>query len=164
MSRRSERNRARQVRLQQQQARGRVVDPFASPLPNNVVAGYAQVSTAYSGPIPPPELLREYEELCPGTAEQFIGAFVRQVDHRINLETRYLKSDRRRSWGGLAAGFVVAMTALIGGIWLVYLGHDAAGAAIGTTGLGGLVGTFIYGTRSQRTERIEKAKIARGRK
>lgn len=80
------------------------------------------------------------------------------------LETRVINSDIRRSWWGLAAGFTVAMTIILMGGSLVYLGHDTAGATIATIGLASLVGTFIYGTASQRSERIEKAKIMTGQK
>lgn len=135
-----------------------------SPLPANLLAAYAQVSTSYSGPLPSPEMLKQYDEIAPGAAKLFIETFRDQAHHRMELEKAYLKSDRRRSWGGLVAGFVIAMTALCGGMTLVYFGHDLAGTTLGTSGLGGLVGTFVYGTRSQRSERLEKAKIMTGRK
>lgn len=135
-----------------------------SPLPPQLIAAYGQITKSFSGPLPPPEILKEYNEIVPGSAQTFVDVFTEQARHRMNLEQTHLRSDRRRSWGGLIAGFIIAMTALCGGILLVYLDHDAAGATIGTTGLGGLVGTFIYGAKSQRTERIEKARLMAGRK
>jgi hypothetical protein len=43
------------------------------------------------------------------------------------------------------------------------MNHDVAGASIVGLGLTGLVGTFIYGTQSQRKERIEKTRIMTGK-
>jgi hypothetical protein len=40
------------------------------------------------------------------------------------------------------------MTALIGGVVTAIKGQPWAGGFFGATGLGGLVGVFIYGTRS----------------
>lgn len=159
MSKRSDRRQRNVRRIETQLVERAMGMKPDAPLPPQVLAAYGQITKSFSGPLPPPEILREYDELVPGSAKTFIDTFSDQAHHRMDLEKTHLRSDRRRSWGGLIAGFVVAMTALCGGIWLVYMGHDTAGATIGTVGLGGLVGTFVYGTKSQRTERIEKAKL-----
>jgi uncharacterized membrane protein len=87
-----------------------------------------------------------------------------QSRHRMTLESRVVHSDILRSWAGLVSAFVITMTTIIFGGSLVYLGHDAAGVGLATTGIVGLAGTFIYGTSSQRRERIDKARIMSGKK
>jgi hypothetical protein len=77
----------------------------------------------------------------------------------MSLESRVIKSDTHRSWWGLAAGFLVSIHAISVGGYLAYQSHDTAGATIATASLAGLVGTFIYGTRSQRQERIGRFTI-----
>lgn len=119
-------------------------------------------STSYSGPIPPPKILDDYEQIEPGTAKMILTLWESQVKHRMDLENRVIASDINRSWAGLAAGLFIAVLAIGGGGWLVSAGHDVAGATIATAGLSSVVGAFIYGTRSQRTERISKAQIMTG--
>jgi hypothetical protein len=73
-------------------------------------------------------------------------------------------SDIRKSYLGLTAAFLIAMTGFGVGGWAIFTGHDAAGAVCVGTPLAGLVGVFITGTSSRRQERIEKAKIMTGKK
>lgn len=129
-----------------------------------VVAQSRTIATAYAGPIPPPDLLRQYEELDPGRAAKILNVAERQSDHRMDIERKVITSDIRRSWAGLAAAFILSLTTVCIGGYLVYLDHDTAGATIATAGLGSVVGTFIYGTKSQREERVEKAKLMSGKK
>ena len=70
-----------------------------------------------------------------------------------------MSSDTRQAWWGMWIGAGVSMTALIGGMILVALGHDVAGAGIAGSTIVGLAGVFVYGTRSSRAERVEKARI-----
>ena len=120
--------------------------------------------TSYSGPIPPPALLREYDEIVPGSASRILDAWEKQSDHRMWLEKKVLRSDIWRSWIGLGAGFVAQIFTVSVGGYLVLDGHDGAGATIATVGLASIVGTFVYGTRSQRQERVEKTRLMTGKR
>jgi uncharacterized membrane protein len=163
VSRRSRRNKRRST--------GRLVPsqptptaPF-NPLPDGVLAArLSQQVSSYSGPIPPPELLKMFDEIDPGRAARLMDWAEDQSRHRMGLESRVVHSDILRSWVGLIAAFVITMTTIIVGGILIYLNHDWAGTGLATTGLAGLAGTFIYGTTSQRRERIDKAKIMSGKK
>ena len=42
--------------------------------------------TALSGPLPPPEMLAQYEEILPGAAERILSMAERQAEHRQKLE------------------------------------------------------------------------------
>src|SRR5687768_13622143 len=46
-----------------------------------------EVSTTYSGPIPPPAILRGYEDIVPGSADRIMGWAESQTKHRHKLET-----------------------------------------------------------------------------
>jgi uncharacterized membrane protein len=120
------------------------------------------VATSYQGPIPPPVILREYEDLVPGSAKQIIDLFQSQSHHRMDMESRVITSDIWKSWTGLILGFIIAMSIVMAGTWLITQNHDVAGGSMITTGIASIVGAFIYGTRSQRQERTEKSKIMAG--
>jgi hypothetical protein len=51
----------------------------------NIQAARVEVSQAWSGPLPPPEILAEYERLLPGAAERILmmaeKATTGQIDH-----------------------------------------------------------------------------------
>src|SRR5262245_44679833 len=77
----------------------------------------------FSGPLPPPELLGQYDKVAPGSAERIIKKFESQTAHRIKLESILVWSESIKEVGGLVCGFVIAMTAIIGGIYTALQGH-----------------------------------------
>ena len=114
------------------------------------------VSSSFAGPLPPPDILVQYNDAVPDAAERIIAMAERQAAHRMGLEDRVTKADIWRSNAGLVAGLVVALAAMGGAVFLVFAGHPEAGVIIGGIDLVGLVGVFLYGTISRRGERAEQ--------
>lgn len=54
-------------------------------------------STSFSGPLPPPEILRRFDEVVPGAAERIIKMAEEQSGHRRELEKKVIESDVSRS-------------------------------------------------------------------
>src|SRR5437660_1660952 len=102
-------------------------------------------SMTYSGPVPAPWILEAYEKLDPGRAAKLFDRADIQADHRMDLEKRVVRSDIRRSWGGLASATVLSLCGFGIAVYALYLGHAAAGAAIATAVIGGDLTAFIYG-------------------
>jgi uncharacterized membrane protein len=101
-------------------------------------------ATAFSRPIPPPDVLAKYERALPGLADRIVGIAERESDHRRALQRRAI----RLSELGLAAGFAIAMTALCGGIFLVHEGSQAEGMSSIILAIASLVLVFL--TRGKR--------------
>lgn len=134
-----------------------------APLPGAVLHGIATSSVSYSGPIPPPHFLREYEEIVPGSAERILAMAENQTNHRIAMEDRALNSGINRSWGGLLSGFVIGMTCLCFGGFGMLSGHETTGFLFGASGLAGLVGVFVVGKYFTAKERTDKDQAMRRR-
>lgn len=66
-------------------------------------------------------------------------------------------SDSRRSYLGIILGFIIAMTGLLGGIFLIAIGRGGFGLTLGLASLVGLVAVFVYGAQSRRAERRRNA-------
>jgi len=135
----------------------------ASPLPSNGKVSAAALSlshtqTSFSGPIPHPDVLAGYDKVVPGLAVKIVEMANRQGEHRMGMETAALHGENFRATAGLVCGFVLTLAMIACGTYVVLNGHDAAGAAIGGTGVAGIVITFITGTSSRRKERAEKAR------
>lgn len=43
-----------------------------------------------SGPLPPPEIMRGYNEILPGAAERIVAVFESEVAHRHDLERQQM--------------------------------------------------------------------------
>ncbi|TXT25737.1 MAG: hypothetical protein FD138_2918 [Planctomycetota bacterium] len=129
-----------------------------------ISAAFSAEMRSYSGPIPPPDLLKQYDEISPGTALRIIAMSEKQSEHRMSLEKKVVESGITRSTAGLVCGFLIACVFAGAGVWVASMGHPAAGATIATASVVGLVGVFVTGTLSQRSERNEKAKVMVGKK
>ena len=117
-----------------------------------------EVSTAqiHFGPLPPPEQLLKYNEAVPNGAERILVMAENQAAHRQSLETRVIQADIKRSYWGLAAGFSVTVLALSASTWLIYSGHDLAGASLFGASLVAIVIAFISGASLRKKERESK--------
>lgn len=80
-----------------------------------------------------------------------------QSRHRQGLERTVVDSNAFVQKIGPFLGFIVAMTAVIGGIFLILKGKDGYGLAAIIGALASLAGVFIYGKSRQRKELDAKA-------
>jgi len=107
-------------------------------------------SQIHVGPLPPPEQLMKYNEAVPNGAERIFTMVEKQITHRQNLETVAVEADIKRSFRGLAAGFSVTLLALFVAAFLIYSGHDFAGASLFGVSLVAIVIAFMSGSAMQK--------------
>jgi len=104
------------------------------------------VHQRFSGPLPPPAVLKQYDDVAPGSAERIIKKFESQTEHRIKLESIVVWTGSIKELGGLVCGFIIAMTAIIGGIYTALQGLPFLGGSLSFSGLAALVGAFLMTT------------------
>ncbi len=118
-----------------------------------------QTSTqSFSGPLPPPEILKKFDEVVPGAAERIIKMAEEQSAHRKELERKVIESDISRSKWGQILGFIIAVVGLAVSAFIAIYGNAYAGGVIGVGTLVSLVGVFMYGAKTRSKEREEKSK------
>ncbi len=120
---------------------------------NGIMTATASI---YSGPLPSPETLRKYEEILEGSANRIVTMAENQGEHRRELEKKVIEGRIKDSRLGIFCGLTIGMTALICGTIVIIFGHSAEGLTMGSAGIVGLVGVFVYGTRANRKEREKK--------
>ena len=130
---------------------------------DGIILAHAEVAS-WDAPLPPPVAFQMYENTLPGAAERLLAISEREQSHRHNLENaalattdRTVTGDSRRSYLGIILAFVLAMTGLLGGIFLIAIGHGGFGLTLCLAPLAGLAAVFVYGTRSRRSERERNA-------
>lgn len=110
----------------------------------------------YTGPLPHPKLLKDYDELIPGSADRIIQNFEKEADHRRALERdesdaanrslfRQLDLQRSGQWFGLIVVFMGFMTAG----YAFHLGKETGGMVVGSADIVALVALFITGKRGR---------------
>ena len=125
--------------------------------PQLVSMTLAAFSASYSsGPLPPADQIRAYEEVLPGSADRILSMAERQQEHRQSLEKVTVEGAANRSWWGMRLGFVIAVIVVGIGAGAIFTGHALAGFAVIIAQTAILAGVFVYGRVDQRRERIEK--------
>ena len=115
----------------------------------------ANIATQYQGPIPPPAMLAQYTGVIKDGAERIFLIFEKQTTHRIDLEKKIVKHDIIQSYFGIAIAFIITMTIIIGGIFLIFNDKQISGFGTLFTGLAALVGSFIYGRKALNKQAME---------
>ena len=117
----------------------------------------------FSGPIPPPSLLAEYEQGFEGSADRIIKMAEKALEHRHSMEQQIVASQIADSTAshtaakrGQLCALIVVLASLAGGVWTATTGHEFAAAVIGGTGITGVVTAFLADRRRGRIEEDEK--------
>ena len=112
----------------------------------------------WSGPLPQPEALERYNQILPGAAERILSMAETQHEHRLTIETNVIDSGVAAQKLGTILGFVIVMTVVIGGMFLIFEGKSTAGLAAVISSLTALVGVFVYSKREQQKDLANKTK------
>jgi len=113
---------------------------------------------SFSGPLPPPQVLAEYERVVPGAAAKILDMAMSQSEHRKSLETKVINSNIGNSKLGLWFGLFIGVVGIIAGTILGLHDKQIAGGVIGGGSLVSLVGVFIYGSQQRQKERSAREK------
>jgi len=110
-------------------------------------------ASSFQGPLPPPQILNDYDQTVAGSAERIISLWENQVWHRQELEKKAIESDIKQSHYGAILGFIIAMSAIGSGTFLAYIGRPTEGIAAIISALVGLIGVYGWGSYQRRKER-----------
>jgi uncharacterized membrane protein len=105
--------------------------------------------TSWRSPIPPPDILKGYNEEIPNGAERILIMAEKQSAHRMDIEKKAIPEDQVQSSKGQLFGFILALTFLVASFSLIAMGHGTEGTILGTFDLVGLVSVFVIGRRQQ---------------
>lgn len=116
-------------------------------------------SEMYSGPIPPPDALAQYEKIQPGAADRILKMAEKQQEHRMALETKAIGGQVDQSKRGQIFGFIVIFLCIGAAIFFaVYFDMTKFAATFLSITMVILVGLFITGKSVMKKDRDEKSK------
>lgn len=101
------------------------IAPVKAPRENHIIS--ATKTEIFSGPMPHPEILAQYDNIIPGSANRILCMVENQQTHRMGMEKKYLESDIAITKRGQVFGLAIALCLIIGGGVLIYSGKDIQG-------------------------------------
>jgi len=104
------------------------------------LASFAQ----YSGPIPPPNFLIQYEQLLPGIAKRFLEEPHVEAQHRRVLEELLVQEQIKLSRRGQKMAFCLATVYILGAFSAIFLGYSIEGLGALVVSVATFAGIFIY--------------------
>ncbi len=127
-------------------------DDNSDPDPRPFEATFTHTRTVLIGPLPPPEVLAQYQSIDPALVNRIVDMAETETKQRHTLERKWLdaKTDDRRaartqSGRGQIFGFVISLAFLGGALWATNSGNPGVGMALGGGTVLGLVAIFVTG-------------------
>lgn len=85
---------------------------------------------AYQGPLPHPDLLKKFDEVSPGAAEKIIKMAESEQSHRHEMDSQFLKEENFLKKLGLILGFIIVMSIIGSGVYLLVNDKSAQGFSL----------------------------------
>ncbi len=106
------------------------------------------VAATFSGPIPSPGILKQYNEIVPGAAERILKMAEEQSAHRRQLETKAVDSMSLNAMLGTAAGLLIALAFAAVAAYCIYKGANLTGLAMVIGDIAALLLAYLNGKKS----------------
>ncbi len=84
----------------------------------------SEAHISFQGPLPHPQILKQYDQVYPGAAKIIFTLVSAQSKHRQELEKKVIASDIQHERLGMYFAFIITVTMIIGGIILIMLGKS----------------------------------------
>lgn len=104
-----------------------------------------------SGPLPTPDVLKEYDNALPGADERIMIMAEKEQAHRHNFDNKCRETDSRDGLLGIVFALILGLGTIVAGAFIALKIPSAAGAISGTimgiSGIASIVATFLKGTK-----------------
>lgn len=110
----------------------------------------------FSGPIPSPDIMADYENIMPGATDRIILMAENQSKHRQSMEAIKVNAESRDSFLGVIFAFMLGLGCIVACVIMVIMVPSAAGvicgSVLGVTGITAIISTFLQNTRNHAKE------------
>lgn len=110
----------------------------------------------FSGPLPSPEILKEYNKILPDAAERIFKMAEKAQDHYEITERKIVDLEIKKVSRGQILAFLIAITGIAGAVVCAFLGQIAIGSIIGGATLISIIPHFITGKRKKKDNDHQK--------
>ena len=116
----------------------------------------SQRLTSFQGPLPPPEVLKEYQSVLPGSPDRFLSLVENEQKHTHSNENVIIKNQILQNWAGLIIGAIIVILFFIGAYKLAVMGHETVAGIIFSVTIISIATIFVLHKRSDNNSDKEK--------
>lgn len=109
----------------------------------------------HAGPLPPPETLKEYNEILPDAAERIFSMAEKEQEHHHTTELMLVDHEIKKTSKGQNFALVTALTGIVGAVICAFLGQEIIGAVVGGSTLASLVSSFLSAKQKKKKEKSD---------
>lgn len=113
-------------------------------------------SFSFSGPLPPPQLLKQYNDVVPNGAERLMQMAERQQGHRHDLENVVINGNVKAEARGQWMGLLISVVVIVAGTYLAAMGKQITGGLLVGVDVVALASVFVIGKQKQQRELDKK--------
>ncbi len=125
-----------------------ILQPFSPDVRREII----EQTMIHQGPLPPAELLRQYDLVVPGLAREIVDGAAEERRFRHEMVRRTGKQEFALNLAGLAAMLAALMMMLAIVAYMVAMGAPEAGAALGGAIIVGVIVALSNYRKTQATE------------
>jgi uncharacterized membrane protein len=108
-----------------------------------------QTTSTWSGPLPPPSVLADFDEIVENGAERIMAAWESETAHRRELEKSDLRFSAMDSILGKVFALIFVLSALGVSAYAASIGAEWLGVVLGGGVIGSVVWAFVTGQKSK---------------
>jgi uncharacterized membrane protein len=113
-------------------------------------------SFSFSGPLPPPQLLKQYNDVVPNGAERLMQMAELQQGHRQELERVVINGNIKAESRGQWMGLFISLAVIGAGVYLAAIGREITGGILVGVDVVALASVFVFGKQKQQRELDKK--------
>jgi uncharacterized membrane protein len=127
----------------------RKTGPLAPDKNNEDDRTVVQTASAWSGPLPPPSVLADFDSVVENGAERIMAAWESETAHRRDLERSSLKFSAFDSIFGKVSALIFVLTALGVAAYAAAIGAQWLGVILGGGVIGSVVWAFVHAPKAK---------------
>lgn len=104
---------------------------------------HASATEIYQGPLPPPTVLKAFQEINPELPNIIIETYIKQVNHRIEMEKISVPHREKLAERGLWCAFFIAVFGITAAVICAFKNQPAIGSVIAGTSLVSVTVAFL---------------------
>ncbi|ELM6621502.1 DUF2335 domain-containing protein [Vibrio fluvialis] len=122
-----------------------------------IIGKLLQVTTQthFSGPLPPPDIMKGYEDICPGAARDILDMAKTDAEHLRSMQKGALLGHTIESILGIISGLIIALTTIAAITYCAISGQPITAGVVGSVAV--VAGVFMKKKASRPKVKVRKA-------